>query len=222
MNSPLFAPDGSGWSRLGMAARAARDLAPGSYVNLGLGIPQIVADFIDDSQEIFLHSENGILGLGPAPAEDSIDLDLIDAGKRYVTIREGASTFDSTLSFSIVRSGRLDVGILGAMEVAPNGDLANWTAPGRTPGVGGAMDLVVGCKSVWVLVQHQGRNGDSKLLPACTLPLTGVGVVDRVITDLGVFEPAGDAFRVLELAPAVDRDRVTAATAAALDWSGVA
>lgn len=219
---PLLAANGIGWSRLGMAERAARDLEPGSYVNLGLGIPQIVADYIDETQEIFLHSENGILGLGAAPHDDDIEIDLIDAGKRYVTIREGASIFDSTLSFSIVRSGRLDVAILGAMEVAPNGDLANWTAPGRTPGVGGAMDLVVGSRAVWVLVLHQGKNGDSKLLPACTLPLTGAGVVDRVLTDLGVFEPAGDAFRVLELAPGVDRERVSAATAAALDWSGLA
>lgn len=213
--------DAIGWSREGIAERAARDIEPGSYVNLGLGIPQQVAEYIDDSSEIFFHSENGILGFGAPPAAEDEDIDLIDAGKRYVTARVGASVFDSALSFSIVRSGRLDVAILGAMEVAPNGDLANWTAPGRTPGVGGAMDLVVGCRSVWVLVQHRGRAGDSKLLPACTLPLTGVGVVDRVITDLGVFEPAGAAFRVRELAPGVDRELVERATAADLDWSAL-
>lgn len=217
----LLAPDGVGWSRLGMAERASRDLVDGSYVNLGLGIPQIVADYIDDAREIFLHSENGILGMGAAPADEDGDIDLIDAGKRFVTMREGGSIFDSTLSFCIVRSGRLDVAILGAMEVSPNGDLANWTAPGRTPGVGGAMDLVVGSKSVWVVVLHRGRDGASKLIPECTLPLTGVGVVDRVLTDLGVFEPTGSAFRVLELAPGVDRALVESATAAPLDWSAL-
>lgn len=216
---PAFiADDGIGWSRRGMAHRVATEIAPGSYVNLGMGMPLLVADYIPHEAEVFLHSENGILGLGPGADEDHRDPDLVDAGKGWATLRTGAATFDSSMSFCIVRGGRLSLAILGGMQVAVNRDLANWTAPGRTPGVGGAMDLVAGCQATWVMQAHQGKDGASKLMLECTLPLTGRGVVDRVFTNLGVFEPLGDAFRVIELAPRVSREVVARSTDAPLEW----
>lgn len=214
----LLAPSGVGWNRLGIALRASRDLTSGSFVNLGTGLPQGVTNFIEPESEIFLHSENGILGIGAAPESENIDLDLVDAGKRYVTLVDGASIFDSTMSFSLVRGGHIDIALLGAMEVAVNGDLANWAAPGRTPGVGGAMDLVAGCKNTWVLLEHRSKDGRSKLLTECQLPLTGSGVVKRIYTDLAVLEPTGTTFRVLYLAPGVTRAYLEEATEGDLDW----
>jgi 3-oxoacid CoA-transferase subunit B len=204
----------TGWTREQIAARAAADIPDGWYVNLGLGMPQLVADFLDPAREIFLHSENGILGMGGAPPEDEIDVDVTDAGKRPVTIVPGGATFDSSDSFGMIRGGHLDLAVLGALQVSAHGDLANWTAPGRTPGVGGAMDLVLGAKRVWVLMNHCDRRGKPKLVPACTLPLTGPRVVRRVITDLGVFEPGDGVFTVLELAPGVAPETVVRATGA--------
>ncbi|MEV5408170.1 3-oxoacid CoA-transferase subunit B [Thermopolyspora sp. NPDC052614] len=208
----LDTPDG-GWRREEIAARAAKDIPDGSYVNLGMGIPQLVADHLDPAREIFLHSENGILGMGGAP-EDEIDPDLTDAGKRPVTIVPGGSIFDSSDSFAMIRGGHLDLAVLGAMEVSADGDIANWTAPGRTPGVGGAMDLVLGARSVWVLMAHCDRTGNPKLVPACTLPLTGPRVVRRVVTNLGVFVPGEGGFTALELAPGISRETVIRNTGA--------
>lgn len=207
------APD-AGWKREEIAARAAADIPDGSYVNLGMGIPQLVADYLDPSREIFLHSENGILGMGGAPPEDEIDEDMTDAGKRPVTIVVGGAVFDSSDSFAMIRGGHLDLAVLGAMEVSVNGDIANWTAPGRTPGVGGAMDLVLGAKSVWVLMAHCDREGNPKLVPACTLPLTGPRVVRRVVTNLGVFEPGDGGFTAVELAPGISAETVRRNTGA--------
>ncbi|GAA2011328.1 3-oxoacid CoA-transferase subunit B [Microbacterium ulmi] len=214
----LLAADGAGWSREGVAERARRDLRSGSFVNLGIGIPQLVADFVEPEAEIYIHSENGIIGAGPGAAEGEEDADIVDAGKRHITLVLGASTFDSALSFAIMRGGHLDYSLLGGMEVACNGDLANWAAPGRTPGVGGAMDLVQGAKEVWVLLLHRGKGGESKMRVRCELPLTGAGVTTRVYTDLGVFEPAGAAFRVIERAPGVTRALLEEATEAPLEW----
>lgn len=211
-----------GWSREELAARARHDLRAGSFVNLGIGIPQLVADSISPEDEIYIHSENGIVGAGPGALSGREDPDLLDAGKRSITLVTGASTFDSALSFAIMRGGHLDYSLLGGMEVACSGDLANWAAPGRTPGVGGAMDLVQGAKEVWVLLLHRGRKGESKLRVRCELPLTGAGVATRVYTDLGVFVPQGDSFRVLEVAPGVTRELLDEATEAPLDWSGIA
>lgn len=217
----LLAGDAVGWSRFGIAHRVAQDIVDGAYVNLGMGIPLHVADYIPDEVEVYFHSENGILGLGPSPKPGMDDSDVIDAGKRPSTLVAGASVFDSSLSFAMIRGGHIDLAVLGAMEVTPGGDLANWTAPGRTPGVGGAMDLVQGARRTWAVLQHTDKAGASKLLERCTLPLTGAGVVERVITNLGVFEPAGVAFRVIELAPGVDRDLLERSTEAALDFAGL-
>lgn len=214
----LVSADGVGWTREGLAARARQDLRSGSFVNLGIGIPTLVADLLEPEAEIYIHSENGILGAGPGAVDGQEDPDLVDAGKRHITLVPGASTFDSSLSFAIMRGGHLDYSLLGGMEVACNGDLANWAAPGRTPGVGGAMDLVQGAKEVWVLLLHRGRDGESKLRVRCALPLTGAGVTTRVYTDLGVFEPIGDSFRVIELAPGVSRELAIEATEAPLSW----
>lgn len=197
-----------GWTRGALAARAAADIADGAYVNLGIGIPMMIPSRLPEDREVWFHSENGILGLGGVPKEDEIDLDVQNAGKEYATLVVGASIFDSSLSFAMVRGGHLDVAVLGGMQVTPSGDLANWTAPGRTPGVGGAMDLVTGAKQVWVLMEHNDRSGTSKLMRRCTLPLTGARCVTRVYTTLGVFEPAGSHFRCLELAPGVDEATV--------------
>ena len=197
-----------GWSRAGLAQRAADDVPDGSYVNLGIGIPMMIPARIPEGREVWFHTENGILGLGGVPAPDEIDLDVTNAGKEYARIEVGASIFDSSLSFAIVRGGHLDIAVLGGMETTPSGDLANWTAPGRTPGVGGAMDLVMGAKQVWVVMDHTDKRGRSKLMRRCTVPLTGTRCVTRIYTALGVFRPAGSHFECLELAPGVDAETV--------------
>ena len=205
-----------GWSRHQLAERVAADNPDGACVNLGIGIPLLVPDYLPADREVLFHSENGIIGLGPKPAPDDVDFDVTNAAKEYATLIAGASTFDSSLSFGIIRGGHLDIAVLGGMQVTPDGDLANWAAPGRTPGVGGAMDLVAGARETWVVMEHTDKHGRPKLVERCTLPLTGAGVVDRVYTALGVFVPAGAAFRVVELAPGVDQDEVSRQTAAPL------
>lgn len=197
-----------GWSRDQIAARVAQDIPDGAYVNLGIGMPTAVANALPEGKEILLHSENGILGMGPAPAPEDADPDLINAGKQAVTLLTGGSYFHHTDSFMIMRGGHLDVSVLGAFEVAVNGDLANWSTGdmSRLPGVGGAMDLAVGAKKVYVTMTHTDPKGRSKLVSSCQYPLTAVRVVDRVYTELGVFAVGGDGFDVIELAPGVTLD----------------
>jgi 3-oxoacid CoA-transferase subunit B len=211
-----------GWSRDGLAQRAAHDVPDGAYVNLGIGIPMMIPSRLSEGREVWFHTENGILGLGGVPEPDQVDLDVQNAGKEYATMVVGASTFDSSLSFAIVRGGHLDIAVLGGMQVTPSGDLANWTAPGRTPGVGGAMDLVTGAKQVWVVLDHTDRAGRAKLMRRCTLPLTGARCVTRVYSTLGVFEPAGSHFDCLELAPGVDEETVRELTDAEVVFAGAA
>jgi 3-oxoacid CoA-transferase subunit B len=205
------------WDKIEIAKRIAQEVQDGTYVNLGIGIPTLVANYIPEGMEVELQSENGILGMGPFPFEGEEDADLINAGKQTVTLRDGSSIFDSAMSFGMIRAQKVDLTILGAMEVSENGDIANWKVPGKmVKGMGGAMDLVASAKNIIVAMQHCDKAGNSKLLPQCSLPLTGIHCIKKVVTDLGVFDIRDGAFHLVELAPDVTLEEVIAKTAGKL------
>jgi 3-oxoadipate CoA-transferase beta subunit len=206
----------TGWTREQMAARAAQDIPDGAYVNLGIGIPELITRFVPEGREFIYHTENGMLGMGPPPDDDGPDLDLMNAGKKYVTAIPGACYFHHADSFSMIRGGHIDVCVLGTMQAAANGDIANWStgAPDAIPAVGGAMDLVQGVKNIFVITQHTTKTGEPKLVEECNYPLTGVGVVSRIFTNLAVVDITPDGFKLVELAPGITFEEVQQKTAA--------
>ncbi|MFA6260498.1 MAG: CoA transferase subunit B [Bacteroidia bacterium] len=207
--------------KFGIAKRIAKELKDGYYVNLGIGIPTLVANYVPEGIEVVLQSENGLLGIGPFPYTDEVDPDLINAGKQTVTTTKGSSFFDSAMSFGMIRCGRVDLTVLGAMEVADNGDIANWKIPGKmVKGMGGAMDLVAAAKNIIVAMQHVDKHGNSKLLQQCTLPITGLGCVKKVVTELGVFDVTPEGFKLLERAPGVTVDYIREKTQGRLVVTG--